>query len=56
MQIVEFINTTGKIRSGDIQRMFKISRQAAHKEIKALMELGVTKSQGVGKATYHVLD
>jgi predicted HTH transcriptional regulator len=25
MQIVEFINTAGKITSGDIQRMFKIS-------------------------------
>ena len=46
MQIVEFINTTGKIRSSDIQRMFKMSRQAAHKEIKAFMALGVMKSQG----------
>ena len=56
MQMVEFINITGKITSGDIQRMFKISRQAAHKEIKTLMELGVIKSQGVGRATYYVLD
>jgi len=56
MQIVEFINTAGKITSGDIQRMFKISRQAAHKEIKALIEFGVIKSQGVGRATYYVLD
>jgi len=56
MQMVGFINTTGKIRSSDIQRMFKISRQAAHKEIKALMALEVIKSQGVGKATYYVLD
>ncbi len=56
MQIVEFINTAGKITSSDIQRMFKISRQAAHKEIKALIELGVIKSQGVGRATYYVLD
>ncbi|RCV64631.1 Fic family protein [Methanophagales archaeon] len=56
MQIVEFINTAGKITSGDIQKMFKISRQAAHKEIKTMMELGVIKSQGVGRATYYVLD
>ena len=56
MQMVEFINTTGKITSGDIQKMFKIFRQAAHKELKALMELGVIKSQGVGRATYYVLD
>jgi len=38
------------------KKMFKISRQAAHKELKALMELGVIKSQGVGRATYYVLD
>jgi Fic family protein len=56
MQIVEIINTAGKITSGDIQKMFKISRQAAHKEIKALIELGVIKSQGEGRATYYVLD
>ena len=52
----KIINTAGKITSGDIQKMFKISRQAAHKEIKALMELGVIKSQGEGRATYYVLD
>jgi predicted HTH transcriptional regulator len=52
----KIINTTGKITSGDIQKMFKISRQAAHKELKALMELGVIKSQGEGRATYYVLD
>lgn len=50
MQIVEFINTAGKITSGDLQRLFKISRQAAHKEIKALVELGVIKSQGERKS------
>jgi predicted HTH transcriptional regulator len=38
------------------KKMFKISLQAAHKELKALMELGVIKSQGVGRATYYVLD
>jgi len=34
----------------------KISRQASHKETKALIELRVIKSQGVGKATYYALD
>jgi predicted HTH transcriptional regulator len=38
------------------KKMFKISRQAAHKELKILMELEVIKSQGVGRATYYVLD
>ena len=56
MQMVEFINTAGKITSGDIQKMFKITRQAAHKELKALIDQEVIKSQGVGRATYYVRD
>ena len=34
----------------------KIPRQASHKETKALINLGVIKPQGVGRATYYVLD
>ena len=56
MQMVEFINQNGKTTVGDVSRMFKISRQAAHKELKALIDQEVIKSQGVGKATYYVLD
>jgi Fic family protein len=35
--------------------MFKISRQAAHKEINKLIELSLIEPKGTGKAIYYVL-
>ncbi len=53
MQILEFIIKNGKITSGDIQKMFNISRQAAHKEIKKMLVLEVIESKGEGKAVHY---
>jgi len=55
MQIVEFINTAGKITSGDIQKMFEISRPAAYKEIKKLIELDIIEQRGSGRSTYYIM-
>lgn len=55
MRIVEWIVQNGKITSEDIQKMFKISRQAAHKIIKELVDLDVIEPNGKGKATYYAL-
>lgn len=55
MRIVEWILQNGKITSEDIQKMFKISRQAAHKIIKELVDLDVIEPNGKGKATYYAL-
>ena len=55
MRIVEFIQRNGQISSGDIQKTFKISRQAAYKEIKKLIELDIIERKGSGKAIYYVL-
>jgi Fic family protein len=55
MQIVEFITTTGKITSGDIQKMFGISRPAAYKEITKLIELDIIEQRGSGRSTYYVM-
>ena len=55
MKIVEFIQRNGQISSGDIQRIFKISRQAAYEEIKKLIELDIIEKKGSGKAIYYVL-
>jgi len=55
MKIIEFIQRNGKITSGDIQRTFGISRQAAHKEIKKLIELEIIEQKGSGKVVYYVL-
>jgi len=55
MKIVEFIQRNGQISSGDIQKTFKLSRQAAYKEIKKLIELDIIERRGSGKAIYYVL-
>ena len=55
MKIVEFIQRNGQISSGDIQKTFKISRQAAYKEIKKLIEQDILEMRGSGKAIYYVL-
>ncbi len=54
MRIMEKIVTNGKITSGEIQEMFKISRQAAYKELKKMIELGVIEPRGEGKAVYYI--
>ena len=55
MKIIELIQKNGQISSGDIQKTFKISRQAAYKEIKKLIELDIIERRGSGKAIYYVL-
>jgi len=49
MRIVEFINLHGKVTNKDVREMFKVSPQAAHKEIIKLVKLGVIKSVGRGR-------
>lgn len=55
MKIIEFIHNNGKITSGDIQKMFKITRQAVNKEIKKLLAFGVIEMKGSGKNIYYVI-
>lgn len=54
-KIIEHIISNGQITSSKIQKMFEISRQAAHKEIKKMIELNIVKSKGTGKATYYII-
>jgi len=55
MRIIEHIQSTGRITSGEIQKMFGISRQATHTELKNLMELDIIEQKGAGKSTYYVM-
>lgn len=55
MKIMENIISNGQITSGEIQKMFKISRQAAHKEIIKLIELNLIEQKGAGKAIHYVI-
>ena len=43
----------GKLQSTEIQNIFKISRQAAYKELNKLLELDVIERKGASKATYY---
>jgi Fic family protein len=54
MKIMEKIVANGKITSGEIQEMFKISRQAVHKELQKMIELGIIELKGEGKTVYYV--
>ena len=54
MKIMEIIVNKDKITSGEIQEMFKISRQAVHKELKKMVELGVIEPKGMNKAIYYI--
>ncbi len=54
-KIVEHIISNGRITSGEIQKMLKISRQAAHKELIKLIELNLIEQKGAGKAIYYVI-
>ena len=54
MKIMEKIVTNGRITSKEIQEMFKISRQAVHKELKKMIELGIIEPRGEGKAVYYI--
>jgi len=53
MKIVEFIQANGKITSGDIQKMFNITRQAVNKEVKKLIGLGLIEMKGAGRKSYY---
>ncbi len=54
-KVVEHIISNGRITSGEIQKMLKISRQAAHKELIKLIELDLVEQKGAGKAIYYVI-
>jgi Fic family protein len=55
MRIVESINKHGKMNVSDVAAMFKISRQAALKEIGKLILLEIVKREGQARASYYVM-
>ncbi|MCK4357265.1 MAG: Fic family protein [Candidatus Cloacimonetes bacterium] len=55
MKIVEFINHNVRITAGDIAKMFKISRQAALKEIGKLVRLKIVKLRGEKRGAHYIL-
>jgi len=55
MKIIEFIQRNGKITAGNVADMFKITRQAALKELSKLVELEIIALKGKGRGAHYVL-
>ncbi|RLF75780.1 hypothetical protein DRN39_06780 [Thermococci archaeon] len=55
MRIVEFINLHAKITNKDVRTMFKITSQAAYKEIMKLVKLDVIEPVGKGRSLSYQL-
>lgn len=55
MRIVESIHKNGKISVSDLAGMFKITRQAALKEIGKMVEMEVVRREGRARASYYVM-
>jgi Fic family protein len=55
MRIVEKINQNEKITVGDVSKEFKITRQAALREMKKLVNLRVVGLEGKGRGAHYIL-
>lgn len=53
MKIVERMTHEGRIAAGDVAGMFKITRQAALKEMNKLVEMKVVQLMGKGRGAYY---
>ncbi len=54
MKIIEYIHMHGSVKSGDLMRIYGISRQAAGKELKQMVDRGLLRAEGKGRATRYV--
>jgi len=55
MKIIEHLQRNGRITTGDMAKMFGVTRQAALKELSKLVEMEVIKPEGKGRGAHYVL-
>jgi len=55
MKIIETLQKNGKIRAGEVAKMFGVTRQAALKELHKLVEPEVIRLEGKGRGAYYVM-
>lgn len=55
MKIIEHLQRNGRITTGDMAKMFGVTRQAALKELFKLANLEVIKLEGAGRGAHYVL-
>jgi len=55
IKIVEHIQRNGRITSGEVAKMFNITRQAALKELSKLVKFEIIKLEGKGRGAYYII-
>lgn len=55
IKIIGHIQMNGQITAGNVAEMFKITRQAALKEINKLVKSGIIKLEGKGRGAHYVI-
>ncbi len=55
MKIIENLQKNGKITTGEVAKMFGVTRQAALKELSKLVEPEIIKLEGKGRGAYYVM-
>lgn len=55
IQVMDFLNTVGKLTSDDVVDILKIAKRTAQLKLKNLVDKGLIKPQGKGPSTYYIL-
>lgn len=56
MQIMDFLTTTGRVTSGDVMDILKLSKRSAQLKLKKLTDKDLLKLQGKGPSTFYILN
>ena len=55
LEILSYVEETGQVTNRELQRLVQLSNVSAHKALTTLVEIGVLKKEGRGRATHYVL-
>jgi len=55
LKILEYIHLNGSITNSEVQKLLKISRQGAYKDLRNLMDKGIIVKKGGSRSTYYIL-
>ncbi len=55
IKIIEYIHQNGRINNFETQRLFKVSRQDAYKNLRSLVDMDLLEKKGGSRSTYYIL-
>ncbi len=55
IKIMDFLTTTGRMVSSDVEEVLGIAKRTAQLKLKGLVDKGLIKSQGKGPSTFYIL-